>query len=177
METEIISATHHKIPNKTLARAVYKNLVRVGAPQFTEVEHDLAKQMQKEMGVDESGLPREIEPFKGGYTVVCDTSEYSWNAPYASPWIAMGPENIGWHNWAVTSCAGGTPGQKSLDTAAKVIALTGIDLLLDPELVKKAQDEWRSAMAGREYRCLLPEGSVPPVRLNEEIMSKYSKKE
>lgn len=174
VETEVISATHHKIPNKVLARAVYDNLVQVGPPAFSQEEENLAKQIQREMGAPETGLPKEIQPFKGGYTVLCDTSEYSWNAPYASPWIAMGPENIGWHNWGVTRCAGGTPGLKSLDKAAQVIALTGADLLTKPELLSEAQEEWKQAMNGREYRCLLPEDSLPPVHLNEDVMKRYS---
>ena len=163
-----------KIPNKTLARVVYDNLIEAGPPRFSEDEEKLAKQIQREMGAPETGLPKEIQPFKGGYTVLCDTSEYSWNAPYASPWIAMGPENIGWHNWGVTRCAGGTPGLKSLDKAAQVIALTGADLLTKPEILKEAREEWKQAMNGREYRCLLPEASRPPIHLNEDIMKRYS---
>lgn len=173
MERELITATHHKIPNKTLATVMHNNLVMAGPPQFTEAEQEMAKKIQQQMGVQESGLPKEIEPFKGGYTVVCDTSEYSWNAPYATAWIAMGPENIGWHNWGVTCCAGSTPGLKSLDKGAEVIALTGADLLADPELLANAKEEWNEAMKNKTYRCLLPEDSCPPVQLNEEIMQKY----
>jgi aminobenzoyl-glutamate utilization protein B len=173
VEREIITVTHHKIPNKTLAECFRNNMLEVGVPQFTEEEHEMAKAIQRELGKPETGLPTKLEPFEGGYTVLCDTSEYSWNAPYASPWIAMGMEDCGWHHWGVTKCAGNTMGQKSMDCAANVIAMTAADLLCDSEIVKKAKDEWVERMDGRVYECLLDEDMEPPVHMNADVMKKY----
>ncbi|MGI6730641.1 MAG: amidohydrolase [Anaerovoracaceae bacterium] len=173
VEVELITATNHKIPNKVLAEVVHNNLQLVGPPKFTEEEQAKAKKIQKEIGAAETGLATEIMPFEGGYTVVCDTSEFSWNAPYASPWIAMGPENTGWHHWGIVSCAADTMGQKSMDTAAKVISLTAIELMSDPETLAKAQEEFKERLGGKTYKCLLPEDYEPPVNLNAEVMSKY----
>lgn len=173
VEREIITVTHHKIPNKTLAELVRDNMLEIGVPKFTEEEHEKARAIQRELGKPETGLPTELEPFEGGYTVLCDTSEYSWNAPYASPWIAMGMEDCGWHHWGVTRCAGDTMGQKSMDCAANVIAMTAADLLCDAELVEKAQAEWVERMDGRVYECLLDDDMEPPVHLNEDVMKKY----
>lgn len=173
VETELITATHHKIPNKALAEAVHKNMQLVGPPAFTEEEHEKAKAIQRELEAPETGLPKEISPFEGGYTVVCDTSEFSWNAPYASPWIAMGMENCGWHHWGVARCAADTMGQKSMDTAAKVISLSAADLLCDPDLLSRAKAEFDERMEGRTYKCLLPDDYEPPIHLNEDVMAKY----
>jgi aminobenzoyl-glutamate utilization protein B len=173
VEREIITVTHHKIPNKTLAGCFRNNMLEIGVPQFTEEEHEMAKAIQRELGKPETGLPTKLEPFEGGYTVLCDTSEYSWNAPYASPWIAMGMEDCGWHHWGVTKCAGNTMGQKSMDCAANVIAMTAADLLCDSEIVKKAKDEWVERMDGRVYECLLDEDMEPPVHMNADVMKKY----
>lgn len=170
---ELITATHHKIPNKTLCQAMHNNFQMVGPPQFTEEEQAKAKAIQKEIGVAETGLPMEIQPFKGGWTVLCDTSEYSWNAPYASPWIGMAMEGCGWHHWGVARCGIDTMGEKSMDKAAEVIALTGADVLLDPELVSAAHDEWLERLDGKTYKCLLPEDYEVPIHLNEDVMSKY----
>lgn len=173
---EIITMTHHKIPNKTLAECVRNNLMKTGLPQFTDEEQEKAKAIQREMGVEETGLPVELLPFEGDYTVLCDTSEFSWNAPYASPWIAMGMQDCGWHHWGVTRCAGDTMGQKSMDCAAKVISATAADLLCCPELLQKAQEEWKERMDGRVYSSLLPEDMEAPVHINEEAMSKFRSK-
>lgn len=163
VETELICVTHHKIPNRTLAEVMRRNFEEIGVPAFTEEEQETAREIQRAMGVAESGLASSMRPFGGGYTVVCDTSEYSWNAPYASLWVAMGPENTGWHNWGVTRCAADTMGQKSMDTAAEVIASTACELMFFPELTEKAGQEWQERMAGEQYGCLLPEDAVPPV--------------
>lgn len=173
VEREIVTITHHKIPNKTLAECFRDNMLKVGVPNFTKEEQEIAKSIQRATGNPETGLPTELMPFEGGYTVLCDTSEFSWNAPYASPWIAMGMQDCGWHHWGVVRCAGDTMGQKSMDCAAQVISLTAIDLICNPDIMQKAHNEWVERMNGRVYKSLLPEDMTPPVHLNEDVMEKY----
>lgn len=173
VEEEVITITHHKIPNKVLAEKFYRNLQTIGVPQFTEEEQSKAKAIQRELGQPENGLPTELDPFEGGFTVLCDTSEFSWCAPYASPWIAMGMTGCGWHHWGVVRCAGDTMGRKSMDCAAKAISLTAADILCDEDVLPAAQAEWKERMGDRKYECLLPEGQQPPVDLNKDVMDKY----
>ena len=173
VEREIITVTHHKIPNKTLAECFRDNMLEVGVPKFTDEEQEKAKAIQRAIGQPETGLPTELMPFEGGYTVLCDTSEYSWNAPYASPWIAMGMQDCGWHHWGVARCAGDTMGQKSMDCAAKVISMTAADLLYSPEILAKAHAEWMERMEGKQYQSLLFDDMEPPVNLNKDTMYKY----
>ena len=173
VERELVTATHHKIPNRVLAECMYSNMVQVGAPDFSSEEHKKAKAIQRELGQPETGMPTEIEPFEGGYTVLCDTPEYSWNAPYATAWIAMGMKDCGWHHWGVTRCAGDTMGQKSMDCAAKVISMTAADLLYSQEILAKAHAEWMERMEGKQYQSLLFDDMEPPVNLNKDTMYKY----
>jgi aminobenzoyl-glutamate utilization protein B len=172
-ETEIIAMTNHKIANETLARVMHANFEALGAPVFTESEQAAAKRIQREMGAPEIGIPEEILPFGGGYSVLCDTSEYSWNAPYVTAWIAMAPGNVGWHHWGVNYCAGNSMGKKALAKAAELIAWTAAELLTSPELIDEAKREWREKLADKTYRCLLPEGLTPPIDLNKDVMDKY----
>jgi aminobenzoyl-glutamate utilization protein B len=173
VDVELITATNHKIPNRVLAERMHENLVALGAPSFTPEEQETARAVQRELGAPESGLAADILPFGGGYSVVCDTSEYSWNAPYATAWIAMAPENAGWHHWGVTKCAAGSMGRKSMDKAAELIAVTGIDVLCDAKLAEKAGAELAERLAGKTYKCLLPAELKPPVHMNEDVMKKY----
>jgi aminobenzoyl-glutamate utilization protein B len=64
-------------------------------------------------------------------------------------------------------------GQKSMDCAANVIAMTAADLLCDPDIVEKAKAEWVERMDGRVYECLLDDDMEPPIHLNEDVMKKY----
>lgn len=173
VEKQLITATHHKIPNQKLSKLMHDNFQRVGPPQFTEEEHKMAKAIQRAIGVEEVGLATEILPFGGGYTVLCDTSEFSWNAPYASAWVAMGMAECGWHHWGVVRCAADTTGRKSLDTAAKVIALTAADVLCNEEALREVKSEFEERMKGKSYRALLHDDMEPPVHLNEDVMKKY----
>lgn len=175
VEREIITMTHHKIPNKALASRLRENLMDLGVPEFTEEEQRKAKEIQRNLGVEELGLHTDILPFEGGWTGLCDTSEFSWNAPYATAWIAMAPRECGWHNWAVTRCSGDTMGKKSLDCAAGILAMTVIDVICDPALLAEIQDEWKKRMNGRKYESLLEKNMKPPVDLNRDIMKKYRK--
>jgi len=173
VEIELITATHDKIPNKVLAEVMHKNLEEVGAPKFTSEEHEFASRMQKQMGVKETGLDETIMPFGGGGSALCDTSEYSWFIPYATAWIAMAPAGVGWHNWIVASCAGCGPGKKALKVAAKVLAATALDAIMNPDLVKAARAELDERLSSRNYIALLPDELTPPLDINKAVMDKY----
>lgn len=175
VEREIISMTHHKIPNRNLAERLRENMIVFGVPEFTEEEQNKAKEIQKNMGVAETGLCTELLPFDSGWTGLCDTSEFSWNAPYTAPWIAMAPQNCGWHNWGITRCSGDTMGKKALDCAAGVISMTAMDIICDAEFMAEVKAEWIERMGGRKYECLLEDDMKPPIHLNEDVMGKYRK--
>lgn len=175
VETEVITATHEKLPNKVLAQVVHDNLRHIGSPKFSREEHDFVKEMQRKAGAKETGLDESIRPFGGGSSAVCDTSEYSWHAPYATVWISMGPPGVGWHNWMVTACAGSGIGKKSMSVAAKVLACSAVDLLQDPNIIEDAKKELEERLGGRVYRPLIPDSVLPSVKINSVAMEKYRK--
>lgn len=170
---ELITYTHNKIPNKVLAEVVHKNLEHYGAPAFTEEEQDFVKQMQTYMGVEPTGLDTTIQPCQGSETIVCDTSEFSWNAPYVTFWVTLGPQGVGWHNWMVTACAGNSIGKKTMDRAAQIMTSSFIDIVTSPETLANAKAEWKERMGGRTYECLLPEGHKAPLGINRETMERF----
>ncbi|MDR1542311.1 MAG: amidohydrolase [Clostridiales bacterium] len=174
VRAEILAATNNKIPNETLSECMHKNFQKIGPPVFTQDEQQKAREVQRALGVAQTGLPSGLEPLGGGFTPVTDITEYSWNAPFATACVALAPNNTGWHNWCVAYFAGNSIGLKSMETAAKLIALTGVDLLADPALVEKAKAEHISRLSGKSYVCRLPEGASPPVDLNRDIMKRYS---
>ena len=80
----LITFTHNKIPNRTLAEVVHKNMEEIGVPEYTEEEQARVKRMQKAAGLSPVGLSTEIEPLKYSEAFITDASEFSWNAPYAT---------------------------------------------------------------------------------------------
>lgn len=174
VEKQMITATHEKIPNKTLAEIVHKNFEEVGVPKFTEAEHDFVREMQKSEGLEQSGLDETLKECGASGTALCDTSEFSWNAPYATFWVTLAPVS-GWHNWMVTACAKGSMGKKAMDTASKIMAGSGIDIITSPDAIKDAKKELRDRLNGRVYKSLVSDDINPPLGLNKATMEKYKK--
>jgi aminobenzoyl-glutamate utilization protein B len=75
-EVERITSTHERIPNKTMAELVYRNLLSVGTPKFAPEEQEFAKKLQLAYGAPEIGLDTTITPIHGGPGPVSDNSEY-----------------------------------------------------------------------------------------------------
>ena len=173
VETEFLSATHEKLPNQTLATVMHRNFTRVGPPSFSQEDQELAKRLQADQGSPQSGFSQEILPLEPAATAVTDNSEYSWFAPFAMIWVAAVPPGVGWHNWQVTACVGGGPGQKAMFTAAKVMASSAAELYLDPSILTQAKAEQIEHLAGRAYESLLPPQAPPALELNRGTMDKY----
>ncbi len=171
VEKEYITATHEYMPNKVTAKVLYDNLIEVGNVEFTQEEIEFVMNMQEAQGQKPFWRP-DIAPFGNGKAGVSDAAEYSWVAPYATIAVSLGT-GPSWHSWTVTACAGGSHGRKTLTKAGQVLALSAADFLLDENLVEKAQAEWKERMAGRQYQCLLPEGTKIPLDFNKKNMNKY----
>lgn len=160
-ESELITATHEKIPNETLSHVIHDNLLALGTPAYTQEEHAVARAMQAGEFLPQDGLDTAIKEFGTSGTALCDTSEYSWHAPYATFWLAMAPAG-NWHNWMVTAMAGCSVGLKAMVKAAEILSCSVIDLLERPELLSAARQEWERRMNGRKYVSFLPDDATIP---------------
>src|SRR3954464_9274234 len=139
--------------NKTVAETMYANIEKVGLPQWSEADQALAKAVQREMKVPETGLATKLQPMRGRETIPDeekrgggsdDIGDISWNVPtvtlnYPSN-IQAGPG----HNWANAISMATPIAHKGIQYGAKVVALTVIDLLTRPELVAQAWDYFKN---------------------------------
>jgi aminobenzoyl-glutamate utilization protein B len=74
--------------SRPVAEATHGNIRRVGLPQWSEADNTLAKALQRELGVRESGLATEIDSLGGPVNVERslgggsdDIGDVSWNLP------------------------------------------------------------------------------------------------
>ncbi len=167
--------------NKSIAEATHANIRRVGLPAWDANDIALAKGLQKELGVGESGLPTDIrgltppDPnpvFSGGPSD--DIGDIAWNVPTVT---LRYPSNIPGgpgHNWA-NAIAMATPiAHKGALQGAKVQALTLLDLLLTPKVIADAWDYFNNVQTKEtKYTSFLGPNDKPAVWLNAEIMAKY----
>jgi len=169
--------------NRPLAEAMYANITRVGLPEWSEADVTLAKAVQRELGVPETGLATEIPELRGRARIPDqekrgggsdDIGDISWTVPTVSLSFPANFQAGPGHHWS-NAIAMATPiAHKGVVAGAKVQALTMLDLLLRPEIVEQAWDYFRNAQTtDLTYTPLIRPEDTPAVWLNEEVMAKY----
>lgn len=163
LEVKVLTGTHELIPNEKIARLLFSNLELVGIPQFDQEEERFAKELQGSYQIQPLGLSSELIPPSGGWKGVTDSSEPSWFAPYGGVRVACRPLGIPSHSWGANASYGMTIGQKGMVIGAKVLALTGVDLLTSSHFLKEAQIEFKERIKGRTYTPTIPKDQKSPL--------------
>jgi aminobenzoyl-glutamate utilization protein B len=166
-QVHLNTGVHEYLFNRPLQEALQRNLEAVGPAPFTEEEHAFARAIQKKLGLAAAGIDVTVKPLaagreppEGGST---DVAEVSRIAPTAGLLLASMGQGLPGHSWAA-SASHGLPGAgKVAVQAAKILALTGADLLSDPALLERARADFQKQTAGQPYRSPLPPGQKPPL--------------
>ncbi|MEP7345473.1 MAG: amidohydrolase [Gemmatimonadaceae bacterium] len=167
--------------NKAVAEATNENIKRVGLPAWDDNDQTLARGLQRELGVPDSGLAKKVSemraldpnrPRLGGGSD--DIGDISWNVPTVT---LSYPSNIPGgpgHNWA-NGIAMATPiAHKGAVAGAKVQALTLLDLFMKPQVVADAWDYFRNVQTKEEkYTPFIGPNDQPAIWLNADIMARY----
>ena len=166
LEVEVITATHEILPNRTLAEIVDSNLNIVGAPSFTAEEKAFATKIQEPLGrtfdvaLSEKIEPLPSEPSQG--VASNDQGDISWFTPVGRMRSACYPVGTPGHSWQIVASGGTTIGQKGMLVAAKTLALSGIQLLSNPNSVEAANQELDTIRENLPFKSLVPEGQQAP---------------
>lgn len=178
LETKVLSAIHQKHSNKALAELIQRNMEMIGPPAWTEEEQESAKKFQKALGKKETGLVSTVSPmelpskvFTGGAST--DVGEVSLIAPTATLNFPSSVPGVTGHHWSTTACGTGPIAWKGLNTGAKVLSSTAIDLLTRPGELEKIKDEFVEYSKEHPYKSFLPEEALPPLDLNEHLMKMF----
>jgi aminobenzoyl-glutamate utilization protein B len=168
--------------NKPIAVAATANAKKVGLPKWSEEDQALAKAVQTEVGVQEvKGLAVELkkleehvkeEDRRGGGSD--DIGDISWNVPTI---VLRYPSNIPelpGHNWSNGITMATPIAHKGVVAGGKVLAMTVLDLLLRPPLVKEAWTFFNDVQAKEgKYKPLVRPEDEPAIHLNAALMEKY----
>lgn len=147
MEYEVIHGLYNVLPNETLSRVVYANLVELGGVEYTKEETEYAEKIVAsfEYAANVSlDLAKNVSPFKvdrrgkGGST---DVGDVSWAVPTAGLRTATWVPGTSAHTWQAVAAGGTSIGQKGMILAAKTLALSAVDYFRDPEVLAKAKQE------------------------------------
>lgn len=170
MQVRIDTDCHEIIPNLPLSKMILKNFKKVGPPKFDKADELLAKDLQvslrNDFGLkDPKVLADSIEeipekPYAdGGSTEVGDVS---WHVPTSGLTAACFAANSPGHSWQNVAAVGSPIGHKGMMTATKVLALSTLELLQDPQAVKDAKADFEKRMKDRKYTTKVPMGQKAP---------------
>jgi aminobenzoyl-glutamate utilization protein B len=110
-------------------------------------------------------------PTTGGST---DVGDISWLTPTMGVLIPSIPQGISVHTWMATASHGTGIGKKAAVTAARVLALTGADILTDPEFCRQVKADFDKRTEGFTYKSRLPDMLKEPVGLPDNMRSHES---
>jgi aminobenzoyl-glutamate utilization protein B len=165
--------------NRVVAEAQGRNIAAVGMPEWSEADQTLAKALQKEIGAEVDGLKAEVLGVEAPKEVVMgggsdDVGDISWNVPMVYLRFPANIPNLPGHSWE-NAIAMATPiAHKGSTAGAKVQAMTALDFLLEPELVKQAWDYFTSVQTKEiTYQPLIGPSDRPVIEFNKEKMEKF----
>ncbi|MDX2193813.1 MAG: amidohydrolase [Gemmatimonadales bacterium] len=166
--------------NRPLARALTANMLAVGMPEWDDRDQQLARAVQKELGVKETGLvtkidtlapPVPVEKQTGGGSD--DIGDVSWSVPTVPVYFPSNIPNLPGHHWS-NAIAMATPiAHKGATQAAKALAGLLLDVLGTPALVDSAKAYFAEQTKEVKYEPFLRPEDRPPTHLNAAIMAKY----
>jgi aminobenzoyl-glutamate utilization protein B len=164
---------HEIVGNRPLAELLHRNLTAIGAPKFSDDEKAFARKVQQSL-IDEFGSKFPValdesvqtlsfgdEPNKGS----TDVGDISWFVPTSGLRVACFAADSPGHSWQNVACIGSSIGEKGTITAAKVLAVSALDLLEKPDLLAAARDDFAKRMASKKYTSLIPKGQPAPRKI------------
>jgi aminobenzoyl-glutamate utilization protein B len=165
MKYDIIGGTHDLLINKTLAEAMQINLEKVGGVSYTEAELNFAKKIEPsfigaKVDVATASTVKPLSYISEGNSGSTDVGDVSYTLPTvglrAATWVPGTPA----HSWQAIAAGGTEIGTKGMLVASKTMALTAIDLMSNPDLLKKAMEEFTKSKGDYKYKALL--GDIKP---------------
>ncbi|MDR2899826.1 MAG: amidohydrolase, partial [Clostridiales bacterium] len=88
-----------------------------------------------------------------GSTDVGDVTYIAPGVTFTTATYAIGAPG---HSWQIVACSGGSIGEKGMIYAGKIMAKFGLDLIEQPEILKKATLEFKEKTGGKPYKCPMP---------------------
>lgn len=169
-----VSGCYDFLPNTTLSHVILKHFHDVGTPKWTQEDLAFADELYRKVpkaNIDSTCDSFHVDPedaphglvkgfFDGLYNkgimgASTDLGDVSWQIPVGCFSYAATVLGAPGHSWFYTATCGTGIGVRGACAAAKVLALTGWDLLNDQELLLSVKEEHQRHTAERKYACPL----------------------
>ena len=185
MTYEVLGSAWPGYMNKSIAETMYQNIKQVGLPAWSEADKQLALATQKELNPNApemvKGLPTKVDTLRrpvpgaawsGGGSD--DIGDISWNVPT----IVLGyPSNVSGlkgHDWASGITMATPIAHKGATAGAKAEAMTVLDMLVKPEIIKEAWTYFNEVQTKDiKYTPMISKTDKPAIGLNKKIMAEF----
>ncbi|WP_237066086.1 amidohydrolase [Microbulbifer guangxiensis] len=147
VEWEVIHGNHSLLPNQVLNRLLDASMREFGGIEYSPAEQKFAESLgglahrpNHELG-DQARIA-DYNPSEKPSSGSTDVGDVSWNVPTGGFRAATWVPGTSAHTWQAVAAGGTSIGHKGMLLAAETLTLAGIQLLRDPALVAKAQQEF-----------------------------------
>ncbi len=183
-EVEFLTGCYNPLPNTALAKLVVANMREIGPPKYSDDDMAFAHAMSQTVSPEEKlgALKRSkrpgweklvdvdidtgvTDPYGAGDVMggSSDVGDVSWNAPTMEFNTATYPIGMSGHSWQNVACSRVGIGHKSLIFAAKTMACTALDLMINTEMLSEVRKEFQSLTKNSRYVSPLPKNLKPPL--------------
>lgn len=185
-DVEFIVGCYDYLANDIIGEVILEKLNKIGPPKFTNKEKSFAKELKSKVSPDivkdtlkTYGLTREAigEPLSekivyelGGFAKgdlinkSTEVGDVSYITPTAQFTTCCMPLGVGVHTWQAVASCGSTIGFKGMMLAAKTMALTVLDLMVKPKILKAAFAEFKKITDRKRYISPLPKSLISPIK-------------
>jgi aminobenzoyl-glutamate utilization protein B len=164
VDVVLTSSVWNVTPNDPLNRLLNRNLGYVGGSKYSAEEQLFAEKLRPTTaGKKEVGSQEKVPAFEesGMFSASTDAGDVSWQFPMGHFMAATWVPGVNAHTWQAAACSGMSIGRKGMMVAAKTLALSAIDLFLDPKLVTAAKADFKKRVGPGVYRSLIPAEQKP----------------
>jgi aminobenzoyl-glutamate utilization protein B len=189
LENHVISGASNLVFNDTIVDVLQEKMEQVGVPGFTGEEMDFARQIESTFPEgDIGGFEKLLGPnakeivaaakedllfdsilpaFKKDIAMPgsSDVGDVSWVTPTGQIMTTCYAFGTPGHSWQLVAQSGMSIGHKGMIFAGKVLALTALEFMSNPGILKKAQDEFVGRLEETPFVSLIPDGVKPPLNL------------
>lgn len=146
MDYEVIHGVYNLLPNQILSTNLYENLKTVGGVNYDKTEEDFALKIfpslnRKDVNISDAALVKPYADQSDEAFGSTDVGDVSWLVPTAGISSATWVPGTAAHSWQAVAAGGMSIGHKGMMVAAKTMALTIMDCLVSPEMLKNAKLE------------------------------------
>ena len=184
VKDEFMGGLYNKMPNRVISELIVGNMREIGLPEYGDEElkfaRRLAESITPEMKMDQirkskrPGWEKLVDklmddeipdPWGEGETShgSTDVADVSWQTPTVEFSTATWVLGVSGHSWHCAAQSGVGLGHKSLIFAAKVMAATAIDLLMNGDMLNKAKKEHQQRIRDKKYKSPIPSEIKPPL--------------